>query len=100
MRLGEALTVRMRHVRLDRQTIYLPEARPVYLPPRLVTALANHPRGLDRDADAKLFRFGINGRTHNLLKLAKKAAGIKLPPPVRLFTAPTAAASMHEKHKQ
>src|SRR5437763_685600 len=60
MRLGEALNVRLRHVRLDRQTIYLPEtkngeARPVYLPPRLVTALANHPRGLGRDADAKLF---------------------------------------------
>lgn len=85
MRLGEALNVRLRHLRLDRQTIYLPEtkngeARPVYLPPRLVTALANHPRKLDRDADAKLFRFGINGRTRNLLKLAKKAAGISLPP--------------------
>jgi integrase len=85
MRLGEALNVRLRHVRMDRQTIYLPEtkngeARPVYLPPRLVTALANHPRGLDRDADAKLFRFGINGRTRNLLKEAKAKAGIKLPP--------------------
>jgi integrase len=85
MRLGEALNVRLRYVRLDRQTIYLPEtkngeARPVYLPPRLVVALANHPRGLDRDADAKLFRFGINGRTRKLLKDAKANAGIKLPP--------------------
>jgi integrase len=85
MRLGEALNVRLRHVRMDRQTIYLPEtkngeARPVYLPPRLVVVLSNHPRGLDRDPDAKLFRFGINGRTRNLLKQAKAIAGIKLPP--------------------
>jgi integrase len=84
MRLGEALNVRLRHVRLDRQTIYLREtkngeARPVYLPPSLIVALANHPRGLDRDADAKLFRFGINGRTRNLLKMAKAKAGINLP---------------------
>jgi integrase len=85
MRLGEALNVRLRNVRMDRKTIYLPEtkngeARPVYLPPRLVVALANHPRGLDRDPDAKLFRFGINGRTRNLLKLAKVKAGLRFPP--------------------
>jgi integrase len=85
MRLGEALNVRLRDVRLDRQTIYLPETkngedRTVHLPPHLVVVLANHPRGLDRDADDKLFRFGINGRTRNLLKQAKAKAGIKLPP--------------------
>jgi integrase len=85
MRLGEALNVRLRNVRLDRKTIYLPEtkngeARPVYLPPKLVVALTNHPRGLDRAADAKLFRFGINGRTRNLLKQAKAKAGLKFPP--------------------
>jgi hypothetical protein len=51
-----------------------------YLPSKLVTVLANHPRGLDRDADAKLFRFGINGRTRNLLKQSKAKAGIRLPP--------------------
>jgi integrase len=85
MRLGEALNVRLRDVRLDRQTIYLPETkngedRTVHLPPHLVVVLANHPRGLDRDEGDKLFRFGINGRTRNLLKQAKAKAGIKLPP--------------------
>lgn len=85
MRLGEALNVRLPNVQLDRQTIYLPEtkngdARSVYLPRRLVVALANHPRGLERDQHSKLFRFGINGRTRNLLKMAKARAGIKLPP--------------------
>jgi integrase len=85
MRLGEALNVRLRDVRLDRKTIYLPETkngedRTVYLPDVLLVALANHPRGLDRDQNAKLFRFGINGRTRNLLKQAKAKAGINLPP--------------------
>jgi integrase len=85
MRLGEALNVRLRDVRLDRKTIYLPETkngedRTVYLPDVLVVALANHPRGLERDQNAKLFRFGINGRTRNLLKQAKAKAGINLPP--------------------
>jgi integrase len=84
MRLGEALNVRIRHVNLERQAIYLPEpkngeARSVFLPAVLVTALANHPRGLNRPADQKLFRFGINGRTRDMLKQAKKAAGIVLP---------------------
>jgi integrase len=85
MRLGEALNVRLRDVRLDRKAIYLPEtkngeARTVYVPGVLVAALANHPRGLARDTGAKLFRFGINGRTRNLLKQAKAKAGIILPP--------------------
>lgn len=85
MRLGEALSVRIRYVDLKRKSIYLPEtknghARSVHLPPALVTALANHPRGLNRPGDAKLFRFGINGRTRALLKDAKANAGIVLPP--------------------
>src|SRR5262249_44087460 len=54
MRLGEALNVRLRHVRLDRQAIYLPEtkngeARPIYLPPRLVAVPSHHHRLLSRD---------------------------------------------------
>ena len=84
MRLGEALAVRLRHLNIERQAIYLPEtkndeARSVFVPKALVVALANHPRGLDRPTDQKLFRFGINGRTRDLLKRAKKSAGIVLP---------------------
>lgn len=84
MRLGESLNVKIRNVRLDQKAIYLPEtkngdARSVYLPPILVAALANHPRGLDRGDDKKLFRFGVNGRTRDLLKQAKAKANIVLP---------------------
>jgi len=84
MRLGEALAVRIRQVNIEQQAIYLPEtkngeARSVFIPKALVVALANHPRSLDRSADQKLFRFGINGRTRDLLKQAKKKAGIVLP---------------------
>lgn len=84
MRLGEALAVRIRQVNIKQQAIYLPEtkngeARSVFIPKALVMALANHPRGLDRPAEQKLFRFGINGRTRSLLKEAKKRAGIVLP---------------------
>ena len=62
MRLGEAIAIRLRELNLKTQSIYLPEtkndeARPVYLPPVLVAALANHPRGLDRSSDERLFRF-------------------------------------------
>jgi integrase len=85
MRLGEALAIRLGSVSLAKQAIYLPEtkngeARSVYLPPALVAALANHPRGMDRPDNAKLFRFGINGRTRLMLKTAKANAGLNLPP--------------------
>ena len=48
--------------------------RGVHLPPVLVAALANHPRGLDRGR-SKVFRFRKNGHLYNLMKKVKKATG-------------------------
>jgi integrase len=57
--------------------------RPVHIPPALVAALANHPRGLARvtglrQKPAKIFRFTKCGRIYTLLSRAKKAAGVDL----------------------
>jgi integrase len=48
--------------------------RGVHLPPELVTALANHPEGLERGTQ-KAFRFRKNGRLYNLMAKVKKNAG-------------------------
>jgi integrase len=84
MRLSEALDITIGRVDLQRRTIYLPEtkngeARPVYLPEPAVTALANHPRGLDRHSEQRLFRFHVSGRLRDMLNEAKRLAGIVLP---------------------
>src|SRR5258708_39879049 len=47
----------------------------VHLPPEVVAALANHPRGLDRKGE-RVFRFGKNGRLYNLMRKAKESAGL------------------------
>lgn len=49
------------------------DPRGVYLPPYLVTRLASHPRGLEREG--KVFRFTKCGRLYSLLAKAKTAAG-------------------------
>jgi integrase len=49
-------------------------AMPVFLPPVLVTGLANHPRGFDRNGQ-KLFKFVKCGRLYALLAKTKKRAG-------------------------
>jgi integrase len=84
MRLSEALGIRLGQVNLSHQMIYLPEtkngeARSVHLPPHLVTALANHPRGLSRDPNDRLFRFHASGALRAKWNEAKAAAGISLP---------------------
>ena len=53
------------------------EARRVYLPPDLVVALANHPRGLEREGG--LFRFHICGRLRTWLWFAIDRAGVSFP---------------------
>ena len=53
------------------------EPRAVYLPPVVVAALANHPRGLDRAG--QLFRFHDGGRLRDMLKSACDRAGVALP---------------------
>jgi integrase len=84
MRLNEALGVKVGQVDVRRNAIYLPmtkngEARTVHLPPELVTALANHPRGLDRDPEEKLIRYHASGRLRTWLKDAMTTAGLRFP---------------------
>ena len=90
MRLGEAVSIKLSYVDLDGQRIYLPktknsDARRVHLTPELVVALANHPRGLERDQRERLFRFHINGRLRIWLWSALDRAAVSLPPRQRGF---------------
>lgn len=84
LRLSEGLALRCDLVELDREFAYLPttktdKPRAVYLPPIVVAALANHPRGLIRTG--RVFnRFYHGGRLQGMLTAACKAAGVVLPP--------------------
>jgi len=82
LRINEGLKFQCEHIELRREFGYLPttktdEPRAVYLPPVVVAALANHPRGLERKG--KLFRYHDGGRLRDMLKLACKRAGVVLP---------------------
>jgi integrase len=50
------------------------DPRGVHLPPVLIAALANHPRGLERPGQT-VFRFRKNGRLYALLNALRKAVG-------------------------
>lgn len=70
-------------LRLQESYAFIPrtkngEPRPVFLPPHLVAALANHPRGLDRGTES-VFRFHKGGRLYDMLNLAAERAGVALP---------------------
>lgn len=83
MRLSDGLNLKIENVDLRRASAYIPKTkntnpRTCHLPPGLVAALANHPRGMKREG--KVFRFSKNGRLYVLLNAAKKACGLKLPP--------------------
>lgn len=82
MRLSEALGLATDRVRLSEGFAYLPtskteEPRAVFLNPFVVTTLANHPRGMEREG--RVFRFHHNGHLRKLFQKALKAAGIDLP---------------------
>jgi len=88
MRLSEALSVTLAQVDLEGETIYRPKTknddpRNVYLPPELVVALENHPRGLNRQG--RLFRFHVCGRLRIWLSTAMEKAGVSFPPRQRGF---------------
>lgn len=55
------------------------DPRRVYLPPIARTALANHPRGLERTGQ-RLFKFTKSGHFYALLKEASLRAGVVFPP--------------------
>lgn len=85
MRLTEASRrFKIEGLRLSEGFAFIPKTkngnpRPVHLPPHIVAALANHPRGLDRPGET-VFRFHKGGRLYDMLTAAAKAAGIVMPP--------------------
>lgn len=83
MRLGEGLGLRTDMTRLAESFAYVAKTkndnpRPVFLPPILVAALANHPRGMDRPGE-RVFRFAKCGRLYEMLRIAAKQADVPLP---------------------
>lgn len=79
LRLGEALAIQCGDVRLADEHAYCGrtkngEPRMVYLPPVVVAAMANHPKGLDRPG--RLFRFVKNKWLYARAERAYKLAGI------------------------
>ena len=82
VRLSDALGLTCDRLNLADEFAYIEQTkngdpRGVYLPPDLVKALANHPRGLER-GKAKVFRFRKNGHLYNLMAAVKKKAGADL----------------------
>lgn len=83
MRLSDAINLNCDQTRIAEAFAYLGKTknglpRGVHLPPVVVAALANHPRGLDRPGES-VFRFRKNGRLYELLKLTIKRAGGSFP---------------------
>ena len=82
MRLSEALKAKVDLLDLSKGYLFLPTTKPgeprgVHLPPHLVAALANHPRGLNRPGQ-KLFRFSKCGRLYAWLSTDLEKAELKL----------------------
>ncbi|WP_420578824.1 tyrosine-type recombinase/integrase [Oceaniradius stylonematis] len=83
MRLSEATGLTLDRLNLGEAWAWTPKTkngqpRLVHLPPVLVAALANHPRGLDRGADRtgeRVFRFVKCGRLYTRIRRVRKAAG-------------------------
>lgn len=81
LRLGEAVALRIDKLSLQESHAQVLNSKigawmGVYLPPVLVIALANHPRGLER-AGEKVFRFVKCGRLYTLLRAVEKTSGVK-----------------------
>jgi integrase len=84
MRLSEATAMEIDRLDLKRAFAYVPttkngKPRGVHLPPIVVAALANHPRGLGRRGE-RIFRFTKSSRLYAMLDDALAVAGVVLPP--------------------
>ena len=98
-RLGEALRLTCNELRLSEAFAYVRtskngDPRAVFLPPELVSALAQHPRELDRKEE-RLFRFHKGGGLRYLLNAAKLTA-CGLPKPARVKRGKTPPLPSHE----
>jgi len=81
LRLSEALALQVSQLDLSDAFAYIPETknedpRGVFLPPHVVVALANHPRGLNRVG--KVFKFRKQGHLYELLADSAAAAGVTI----------------------
>jgi integrase len=81
-RVSEGLSVRVDDVELQHASAFIGktkngEPRRVHLPPALVAALANHPRGFDRTG--RLFRFHKGSKFNDRLKAVSDAVGVMIP---------------------
>lgn len=84
LRLSEALNLTCNQVSLNESFAYVPDTkngdpRGVHLPPVLIAALGNHPRGLERGS-ARVFRHRKSGRLYTMFSAAETGAGLTLPP--------------------
>lgn len=82
-RLSEALRLTCDDTRIAENFCYLGKTkngdpRGVHLPPIVVAALANHPRGLDRPGE-RVFRFTKSGRLYLLWRRTVAASGVAIP---------------------
>jgi integrase len=82
LRLGEALSICVRDLRLVESFLYLPtskneEPRAIFLSPVVLAALSGHPRGLERPRE-RLFRFTKSGHLYALLRTAFFKAEVEL----------------------
>jgi integrase len=82
-RLSDALSLEIAALDLVAATAFFPRTknglpRLAYLPPVLVSAMAEHPRGYD-DRVGRVFRFRKNGRLYTLLAQAERRAGVTIP---------------------
>lgn len=80
LRLSEGLRLRCTDIDLADEQAFCRDTkngdpRAVYLPPRVVVAIANHPRGLDRHG--KLFRWSKCGELYLLAERIYARAGIE-----------------------
>lgn len=81
LRLEEALSLQAERVRLHESFGYVPdtkngEPRAVFLPPIVVSALLNHPKGMSREG--RLFRFYKGSALYKRLKTVFDAAGVAM----------------------
>ena len=81
-RLGDAVKLTMDNLYLNDARAVFPktkngEPRTAYLPPVLVAAMANHPRGYDREG--KVFRYYDGSKHRERLYEAARASGVYIP---------------------
>lgn len=82
VRLNEGLSLQIHNLNLSKGKAYIEKTknglpRVLHLPPPLIAAMANHPRGYNRQG--KVFRYVKGSRLYGRLKQAAEAADVRIP---------------------